>query len=150
MTFYKNSSPSNCLDKSIAPVGSSMTVALKEPTSIIDPDIIVSDPLGVPNTFPANVNYFYIEELGRYYYITDAVSFSANVWEIIGHVDVLMSFKDEIKAQTAILSRQENLRNMYLDDGTFMAYQNPIIVTRYFSATAPFEAQEYVLTIAGS
>lgn len=66
------------------------------------------------------------------------------------HVDVLTTYADGIKTQTAIVSRQKEKRNMMLDDGWFMAYQNPIIQQKYFSNATPFETQEFVLIVAGS
>ena len=65
-------------------------------------------------------------------------------------VDVLMTYADQIKEQTAVIARQAFKRNMYLDDGWFMSYQNPRFKQLYFSNATPFESQEYVLIIAGS
>ena len=61
-----------------------------------------------------------------------------------------MSYRDQLRQQSGIVSRQEYKRNMYVDDGWFMAQQNPHKYTRVFSNATPFENQEFVLAIAGS
>lgn len=95
-------------------------------------------------------NYARIVEFNRYYYINDIISEYNNLWTISMSVDVLMSFADEIKRQTAIVARQSNRFNMYLDDGWFMCYQNPKISTKVFSISNPFESQTFVLVVAGN
>jgi len=144
--LYTNSSPSNFVTKTITPI-TAVTGVLRDGCSIVDPVIEIE---AVEADIISKANYLYIEEFGRYYYITDISTSVNGLWGLACHCDVLMTYSSQIKSQKAVLSRQENLRNMYLDDGWFMAYQNPIIVTKYFSILNPFETQEYVLIIAGS
>lgn len=145
--IYVNSSPTNVVDKELSQTSHNNGV-LKEGTSIIDPVILIEvEQAGWPYT---HANYMYIEEFRRYYYITNIISVHNRLWEIHGHVDVLMSYKDQIRAQTAIVARQESKYNLYLDDGIFMTYQNPKIQTKLFSVPGPFETQEFVLVVAGS
>ena len=48
-------------------------------------------------------------------------------------VDVLMTYKPQIKAHSAIISRQENLWNLYLPDGeTFKTEQGMLVVQKEF------------------
>lgn len=60
---------------------------------------------------------------------------------------MLDSFKTEIKANTGIIERQQNKWNLYLDDGTFKLYQNPLVLTRLFPSG--FSAEEWILAVAG-
>lgn len=53
------------------------------------------------------VNYVYIEDFNRYYYIDDIISISRDLWEISMSVDVLMSYKDIILQQKALVARNE-------------------------------------------
>lgn len=145
--FYKNASASNVVDKSISQVVT-LNGVLRKSSSIIDP-VIVFD-ISNLSYLINNANYLYISSFGRYYYITNIISVNQNLWEVHCHVDVLMSYKDSIKAQNAIIARQEGLYNLYLDDGVFMSYQNPLIQTLTFSNPTPFETQEFVLIVAGS
>lgn len=121
---------------------------LRDGSSIIDPVIVIE--ATSPGFHANDVNYLYVPEFRRYYYITNIVSPNNTLWEVHCHVDVLMSYKDQIKAQTAIVARQETQYNLYLDDGVFMAYQNPIVQTKLFSVEAPFDTQSFVLMVAGS
>lgn len=146
---YRNDSPSNHVNKSLHLIPNTNLVGeLRHGTSIIDP--IIEFQANAPGFHLNDANYLYIEMFRRYYYITNIVSTHYKLWEIHCHVDVLMSYKDQILANTAVVARQENTYNMMLDDGIFMAYQDPIIETKYFSEEGPFENQEFVLLVAGS
>lgn len=145
--IYVNASPTNKVDKELTQTSHNLGT-LRDGSSIIDPVILMEvEQAGWPYT---NANYMWIQEFNRYYFITNIISVRNRLWEIHGHVDVLMSYKDSIRQQTAIVSRQESQYNLMLDDGSFMCYQNPIIQTKTFSNETPFETQEFVLVVAGS
>lgn len=147
VTLYLNLSASNVVDKELEERYQSGGT-LREGTSIIDPVILIE---GGETLFATNpINYIYVPIFNRYYYVTNIISVQNQLWEIHCHVDVLMSYKDNIRAQTAVVARQEGTYNMYLDDGIFMAYQNPLVQTKVFSNDSPFETQEFVLIVAGS
>lgn len=93
-------------------------------------------------------NYLYIEAWKRYYFITDFVSEHNNMFTVSCHVDVLMSFQKELLANTAIIRRQENEWNLYLNDGSFMTYQNPLVSTHEFPTG--FSNYTFILAVAGS
>lgn len=147
ITFYKNESNSNFVNKKLT-LNHTMQGTLRDGTSLIDPILLVE--ANAPGFQANGYNYVYVPDFKRYYYITNIVSTYYKLWEIHCHVDVLMSFKEDILNQVAIVSRQENTFNLYLDDGTFMTYQNPKIQTKLFSNDSPFETQEFVLIVAGS
>lgn len=146
--FGQTTSAANVVNKEWGGAGHDMLGTLRDGSSLLDPVILVeaNDPGFHSNLY----NYCYVEKFGRYYYITDIISVNYKLWEIHCHVDVLMSYSEFIKEQTAIVARQENKYNMYLDDGVFMTYQNPKIQTKVFSVEGPFETQEFVLVVAGS
>lgn len=141
--LYSNTSPTNKVSKDITLL-STVEGTLRNGASVIDPTIVIEA------TTLGNPNYLYIETFGRYYYITNIISVNYNLWELHCHVDVLMSYSAQILEQTAIVARQETKYNLMLDDGFFMAYQNPIIITKRFSNQTPFETQEFVLVVAGA
>lgn len=153
--LMKNSSNPNVVDKDVQNVDYG-TGVFREPTSILDPVVLVQTSL--QSDIISKCNYARIEELGRYYYITNIVATTNSLWEVHMHVDVLMSYKDQIRQQYAVVERQTNRFNMHLDDGWLQVYSNPHIYTRRFhtnsdgtgTATTPFEAEEYVLAIAGN
>lgn len=142
INFYTNQSEKNRLDKTLVSAFD-LNGELKEDCSIIDPVIkVVADVSSM-----ASVNYLYIASFGRYYFINNVISINNEICEVHAHVDVLSTYKDEIRAQRAIVSRQEKKWNLYLNDGVFKTYQNPYIITKAFSSG--FTSQHFVLSIAG-
>lgn len=155
-----NTSAMNVIDKEFSQLFS-VQGTFRAPSSIIDPVVRVL--LDNHDQFRSSMNYAYIPAFFRYYYITNIIAVEGiietqsevvqqpqQLWEIHMHVDVLMSFKDQIRAQTAVVARQEEKYNLMLDDGFFMCYQNPKLQTKLFSVPDPFETQEFVLIVAGS
>ena len=145
--LYTNNSNVNVVTKSLTQVATA-TGTLRASTSIIDPVITIESQLAAE--LISQCNYLHIPSFSRYYYITNVVSEVTSLWTLHCHVDVLMSFASSIRAQTALVARQENKYNLYLDDGSFMAYQNPMIDTCPFSNPHPFnENGQFVLIVAG-
>ena len=100
IVLYDNQSEKNKLDKTlITPY--TLTGTLRQECSISNPVFMIED------TNPTGYNYAYIEEFGRYYYITDMVSVRNNLWRLHLSVDVLMSFKEYILNVPVILSDTE-------------------------------------------
>ena len=145
--LQKNLSPVNKVDKDITDIATA-TGTLRSSSSIIDPVLEIQSSL--ESDILSYVNYAYIALWHRYYFITNIEMDVNGLWVISMHVDVLMSYKTEIRAQNAIVARQERKRNMYLDDGWFMSYQKPIVKQHWFSNPTPFEAQSFILVLAGS
>ena len=67
--LYINRSDKNVLDKNITQVGSDITGTLRDDCSVVDP-VIKVEGLAANIT---GVNYAYIQEFNRYYYINNIV-----------------------------------------------------------------------------
>lgn len=143
ITLQKNNSEPIRLDKNISNIAS-VTGTLKDPTSIIDPVIRIQYDLASLK----NCNYLTIPEFGRSYFVRNITSITNSIVEISAHVDVLSTYKIGIRSNTGIVKRQENLWNLYLNDGSLKVYQNPYVVTKEFPSG--FSTQEFVLGIAGT
>lgn len=143
IVIYTNKSPKNQVRKSITRKWN-VSGELKEGTSMINPIIKFN---GNVSSF-VDCNYIYISEFGRYYFVTNMTSITARIVEFTCHVDVLMSFSEYILKNEAIVKRQENDWNLYLNDGSFKIYQNPIVLTKAFPSG--FRKQEFVLAVSGS
>lgn len=141
--LQKNASEDISLDKELTTI-STLTGNLKDESSLIDPIIQFSGDI----TQYINANYMTIDAFARSYFITDIRVIRSNIFEISGHCDVLSTYKDQIRKSKAIIKRQENKYNLYLNDGSLKAYQNPIVVTKAFPSG--FTTQEFVLAVAGS
>ena len=138
-----NSSPKNQLTKTLTNV-LSVTGELKEESSLVDPVITVQTPVSTV----VSANYMTIAAFGRSYFINDIVSIRNGLTEIHGHCDVLSTYAAGIRANEAIIYRQENDWNLYLDDGSFQVYNNPLVLTRPFPSG--FSTLEFVLAVAGA
>lgn len=114
---YINNSDKIVLNKDIEHINNllSMNGVLKAETSITNPVIRVSVDLAQYPDF-IQTNYLKIEEFNRFYYVTDIVSLSYNMWELKCEVDVLMTYQDNIKELNALVERQQHLFNLYLKD----------------------------------
>ena len=138
-----NNSEKNKVTKSLTDI---MTVSgeLKTGTSIIDPIIMVN--CNLPDVIKCN--YMTIASFGRSYFVNNIRSIRSGLAEFSCHVDVLSSFANDIRENTAIIQKQENKWNLYLNDSSFKIYQNPIVLTKAFPSG--FTTQEFVLAVAGS
>ena len=141
ITLQTNTSEDNKLDKTLTNI---MTVSgeLKEDTSIIDPVIRIECNLASVT----GCNYMTVPTFGRSYFVNNIRSVRTGLVEFSCHVDVLSSFKSQIRSNRAIVKKQENNWNLYLNDGTFKVYQNPMVLTKAFPSG--FTTQEFVLAVA--
>ena len=138
--FYKNKSDKKYIDKSIELIAN-VNCIFKDDTTIKNPTLILSNISGLNQS-----NYLYIEEFERYYYI-DNITYSQQRYYIECSCDVLMSFSTGIKNCTAIIERQENEYNLYLNDEEYKVYQYPRVQTKRF--TNGFDTNSFILAIAG-
>lgn len=144
VVLMNNKSENIRVDKDITTL-STHSCTLKQNTEIISPTIILKANLADV----AKANYVYISDFKRYYYINNTISLAGGLVEIRCSVDVLMSFKNIIRSNNAIVKRQESMNNLYFNDGSFNCYQNPHIITKSFPRGFNPSAQNYILTVAG-
>ena len=141
--LQRNNSEPNRITKEISEI-STVSGELKTETSIIDPVIMIECDLSTI----VGCNYISIPTFGRSYFVNNIRSIRHGLIEFSCHVDVLSSFASGIRGNTAIVRKQENRWNLYLNDGSFKIYQNPNILTKSFPSG--FTKQEFVLAVAGS
>jgi len=111
ITLYTNESEKNKLEKTIT---NSILLEgnLRDESSIINPIILISSN---KEDIPYMYNYAYIPAFGRYYFITDIESVRTGIWRVSMHVDVLMSYKEQIKNLNVIINNSEETgANNYL------------------------------------
>lgn len=115
--LYINNSADNVVDKSIDDI-TSLNVQYKEPTSVINPVVIMSYH---PNYLDAN--YLYLSDFSRYYFVKNiTLEHQRLIFEC--HVDVLMSAKDEILNKTCFIKRQEKVFAQKLDNKKGVIYDS--------------------------
>ena len=138
--LYNNKSPNEKIGKNLTQLNS-FSVLLKEKTSVLNPVLIIESSSDL-----YQANYLYIEELGRYYYINDIALLHDDIYEIHAHVDVLETYKNGIKNNSAVIARQQYIFNLYLDDPDFMVYNYEVIKTIQFTASNDLsKTLQYVL-----
>lgn len=149
INLYQSSAEVNRVDKTnfLTGVGT-LSGVLREECSIIAPSITFKQ-----TTVPT-FNYVYIAAFGRYYYVTGITSVSKDVWRMSLSCDVLMTWKDDIRALTAIIARQENSFNPLLLDSELPAQANQNVTVTEFPAggfsTAGAIAHPFLLTVVGA
>ena len=141
LQLYKNYSEKNVLDKRISKVGNDITGTLRSECSIINPVIAIE---GLSDL---SVNYAYIPEFGRYYYINNIVC-KGNLYELQMHVDVLKTYAGGIRGNNAVIARQQSQYNLYLQDGVFKTEAIPHYEIRQFPSG--FNGYHFVLCVAGA
>ena len=117
--LYKSIADNRLLDKSskITVIDTIDTAHIKDDTSIISPSIILS--YKKISTLK-KCNYLYIPSMGRYYYVNDIVLKQGGMYELKCHVDVLMTYKGDIRNITTLILRQENVNNPYIEDSQLL------------------------------
>lgn len=143
LNLYTNNSADNVVTKNITLL-TSMTGTLRENCSIVDPVITVEN---INNAIAAVCNYAFIPQFARYYFVRN-ITLSGKLWIISMHVDVLASFQTPLKSLDAVIARNENRYNLYLQDGFFKTYQNPHVSIKQFPAG--FTDHSYILAVAGA
>lgn len=120
INILQTSSANNVISKNVSSIKDSVSCNVKEPISIINPVVILSFDV---ETLMAN--YAYIPDYKRYYYINDIIPLTGDRIELHLSVDVLYSFKDDILNSTAIIDKQQNVRNsnVYLNDGSYVTQE---------------------------
>ena len=114
--LYRNSSENNVIGKSLAQI-KSVEANLKNDVSIINPTLVLNYTANILNS-----NYCFIPKFNRYYFIDEIVPITGDRSIVKCRVDVLESFKEDIKSLTVILDKAQSIykSNKYLDDGSFI------------------------------
>lgn len=145
--LYFNKSPRNTLNKYLTGASSSMTIHYKETTSITDPDIMISSAVDIEK-----YNYIYVGgDVNRYYYI-ESYEMAQQYYILHCHVDVLMSFKSDIKNTDFIISKNSKVYNLYLNDDRLKVYAKTRTLTFPFTNGFRKEGSKvfsFLLTING-
>ena len=116
---------------------------LREESSIINPIIIIE----YAGTL-TNVNYMYIPEFHRYYFITQIDSVRTGLWRVCAHCDVLKTYAQGILGCDCVVARNQNNFNLYLNDAYFKVYSNPRVQVANFPNK--FTGESFVLVMKGA
>lgn len=140
--LYKNLSEVNTIGKTLTEE-SVRTGTLKDGCFVLSPSVVLT------GENLSGFNYAYIPQFSRYYFIKEITSVKSGLWEISMRVDVLETYKARIKANTAIIKRQEKIWDMYINDEKFKAESTNKTSTIMFPQNH-FNTVNFILTVAGS
>lgn len=105
--LYTNNSDSNVLNKDIVLQQQIVCYANKENIDILSPDILLS----YIDIKALNINYCYIKELNRYYYINSYKYEKNHLLKLTLQTDVLMTFRDNILLSSGVVKNTKNIQN---------------------------------------
>lgn len=141
--LYINSSENNRVNKVLSGKFE-LTGTLRGETNVINPEILIE------HANPTGYNYAYIPEFNRYYFINEFTSVRNGLWRVRLAVDVLETYKTQIKQMPAIIDKQQNKgnSNLYLNDGSY------VIDSRSYNTILNFSGGfnnvgEFILITAG-
>lgn len=137
--LYSTQSPENKLNKVLADKGTRTILFLDS--------VDFSHPIITVKTLPADVNYCYIERLGRYYFIENVRNLKNELFELSLKCDVLMTYKNDIEKSNAIIIESTNEINPNNTD--YIAEKN--INVNEIVLENPFtENSDVLITIVGN
>ena len=143
ITLYNNLSERNVIDKTLTNA-LAIEGTLRESVSVTAPVMTIQGGIAI-----VGYNYCYIEDFYRYYFITDIKSIRNNLWALTLKVDVLMSFKNDIKNTPAIIDHTtEQKTTSYMTSEIWQSLVKDKTDIINFSSGLP-ETGGYILITAG-
>lgn len=146
VTFYRNNSEDNAINKSLTPVTSLNAVVAKGNIDVVNPTLIVE----FDSDYSDSINYAYIDEYDSYYFLNKPINMTGSRTAIQLRRDPLETFKSDILQLTAIIDKTQDRSksNLYLNDGSFVVQCNEY--NRVINFPDGFnEDGEYILICAG-
>lgn len=141
--FYHNTSSPNTVSKTLTQT-ISLACEFLDDESILNPRIKVRY-----NNSVLTSNYCYIPKFDRYYYITDIVTSKGYMFATL-KVDVLETYKTQIKNLKAVIKRQQYKYNTYLQDDRLPAYAYEILSAYAFGTPFTKDSIAYLTLLGGA
>ena len=141
ITFMNNQEELNKITKRPSSI-MTLTGNLREETDIVNPVINIEYEGAL-----TNVNYMWIPEFHRYYFITKIESVRTGLWRVYAHCDVLKTYAEGILGTPCVVARNEKQYNLMLNDSYFKVYANPRLQVANFPNK--FSGYSYVLVMKG-
>ena len=145
--LYNNKSDKRQLVKNITEIKTLVAVA-KGDINIISPTLIIQN-------FSTDFNYCYISDFDRYYFVKSITLLTGQRIQIDLSVDVLMTYKEEIKKLTVNVLRYENIEPTFLTDSRIPLFSDTLqkvieFPKNIFNLEEPSEnSKNFLLTVAG-
>lgn len=145
INIYRNASDNKKVRKSLSLIRESVDCQITEPCSIEAPELILS----LSNNF-ANMNYLYIPDWDRYYYINDKSIIEGGFLRLRCKIDVLMSFFSSCMGSNIIASRSTSDPDFRIEDPEILNLPDPEILFKKTNLLITnSSSNNYVLTLSG-
>lgn len=151
LTYYNNKSDKRYLNKTLETItladhANPVTISILDNCSVAKPTFKMVD-----KDIYLTANYCYVDTLRRYYFIDD-IELSNGFAYLHCTVDVLMTYKEQLKQRRVVVKRQENNYNLYQVDDKITLLNYECVKTISFPTDKGFDAskQEFVLCTIGN
>lgn len=91
-------------------------------------------------------NYNYIKINEKYYYIRDFEYINNSIIQYTLHIDVLMTYKNEIRKLKCVIKRNSENYNVYFHDNEISQLSYKPVQTKLFSNSEVFQGNSFLLT----
>lgn len=126
ITLYNTTSENNRLNKNLTKILDIENAKVMNESNLLNLQIFIKRDL--VSDFN-KINYLYIDSYKRYYFVDVTIE---NGFLVLNcDIDVLMTYKTAILNLTATVTRNENIKNGYLEDKNYniMSYENIVCKT---------------------
>lgn len=136
LTFYKQAATPNRVDKSayLESTGNISNVIIKDDTNLMAPTFILKT-----NPIVYNSNYLFCSFTQRYYYIESIDALSGGRIAVNCKIDVLMTYRNEIRASDAWIDRSSNNDLLFHQDYPF---DSDVVYKELEFPSSPFDLSE--------
>lgn len=139
--LYRNMTDNRYVSKNITFL-TEMDFDIKDTVDLIRPTIVLRG--GINYT---GVNYGFVPEWGRYYYVDKPKIDTSNLIILDMTVDALMSFANGIRSIPALILRQEFVNNQYINDETAPVRTQRVVSYKKIGSLG--NGVGYALTVTG-
>lgn len=140
--FYKNTVPKNRLYRKL-------TGHIVSQGHLIDPCDVLNPVIKMAyNAYQVNINYAYIADFGRYYFIEDYV-IEGDTITLHMHVDVLFTYRNTILNSQCVAERSSSAFSIGLNDPFIVPEQGYRYNVSKFPYTFGGANSSYILTVTG-
>lgn len=147
INFYSVEDDPRTVEKTLISTYPNVGVNLLGSCSVHDPQLVLSYDSRLLSS-----NYFEIVEWNSYYFMGDPVLSPGGRCTIVGHEDVLMTYKDKILALNAYCTRCESKFERYAIDSKVPSLVTSIVTNLQFSGhvfSADGSQRQFLLTVKG-
>lgn len=142
ITIGRTSDDKRVLNKTFT--GTDIQVTLKKPCNVLNPAFELKYSADY-----ITCNYLYAPDLGRYYFIDAITLQTGNRCEISCSVDVLMSYRDAIRAINCVVSRQQHSGLSLVPDSNIVLQNFTNLDVYNFPQNFDVSIGSYVLQVIG-